>query len=202
MTRRLSSAASSAAWMTALFLSLSLQACATRFQIPSPVPPPIREHAIVAPLESAWESSLRALTALGFVPAEIDPGQRIIVSEFRLVEGNADRDRRRGVAGVAVERDVYSAGRERLLVNMTPLDADRTQVRLVAEVQAKIERRGEIQYGGVAGERSPLPLFTAWSTKTEATDPEWDTLTSNGILEDQFLAALVTELTKTNAAGQ
>ncbi len=186
-----------------LGLCLSLEGCATRFQIPSPVPPPVREHAIVAPLGQAREASLRVLTTLGFALAAPDPGQTVVVSEFRPVEGNSPLDRSRGVARIAVERDVYSAGRERLLLNLSPLDAERTQVRLAAEVQAKVERRGEIRYAGPSDARSPLPLFTAWTTApSKGQGAEWEALTSNGVLEDEFLAALVAELSQTSAGKQ
>lgn len=51
-----------------------------------------------------------------------------------------------GIARFAVERDTYSAARERLVVHLTPVSAGRTKVEVTAAVQARVERRGEIQY--------------------------------------------------------
>lgn len=160
----------------------------------------MREHVISAPLGQTWEANLRALTTLGFVPAETDPERGFVASEFRSVDGNSARDRSRGIARVAVERDVYAAGRARMLLNLSSLDAERTLVRLVAEVQAKVERRGEIRYDDVQGSSSPLPLFTAWTTaKSEDKGSEWESLTSNGVLEDEFIGALAGELAPRSA---
>jgi len=100
--------------------------------------------------------------------------------------------RNSGIARFTVERDIYSAGRERLLVTLLPTGADRTQVKVTAVVQAKVERRGEIQYAKASPEtaRTPTDLGT-----------DWEPLTSNGVLEDEFLAALAAELSRASAAS-
>lgn len=177
----------SAARLTAgLSACLSLAACsAQRFHIPSPVPPPIHEHTIAAPFGETWAAAMRALAMLNLPPGESDKTRGSIVTDFHSREGNSEQMRNTGIARLAVERDIYSAGRERLWVSLTPVGADRTQVQVAVVAQAKVVRRGEIQYGDASAK-------TTEGSAEPGTD--WEPLTSNGVLEDEFLAALAAEL--------
>lgn len=176
-------------------LSLALAGCATELRVPRFVPPPPHEFAASVPFDEAWEASLRALRRLDFTPVEGDRAQGTITSTFAL-DGNSERVRNDGVGRLAIERDLYAAGRGRLVVHVVPVGANDTQVHVAAEIQARVTRRGEVRYATAPG-TSALPLLTA-STPARAAGEgsEWETLTSDGVLEDEFLAAFVVELLK------
>lgn len=152
---------------------------------------------MAAPIGAVWEASQAALQKLGFVPADIEEMQGSIETGFRPLAGNTHAHRTSGVARLVVERDEYAAGRGRLLLQLVSEDADRSRVRVAAELQAQVTKRGEIQYAEAGRGWSLLPLFTAWTTAQAGAQPDgWEGLTSNGVVEDEFLAALTAELSR------
>ncbi len=186
-----------------LGLFLSLEACSTRFQIPRPSPLPTHEHLVLMPMDVAWKASLAALAARGFAPVETDAARGVIVTEFQALDGNTTRQRTDGIARLAVERDLYATGRARIALQLIPAGGDQTRILIAAQLEAKVTRFGEVQYAEVSGGRSSLPLFTAWTTARAGMEgDDWQTLTSNGVLEDEFLAAFVAELADAALLGE
>lgn len=191
----MSRAAAHALVAPGLGLCLLLGACSTRLRADPGVPPPVRGHVVAAPERSVWDGTLRALARLGFTPEDADRRGGLVATGFKELAGNSVRRRTRGVARLAVERDLYRRGRARLVVRVWPKGPARTRVEVAALVEGSVKRRGEIRYSRKRGWQSPLPLFTAWTTAPAEVDAKgWEALTSNGVLEDEFLAALLSEL--------
>ena len=184
--------------LLALGLCLGLGGCATQFKIPSPVPEPLAEHTVGAPVSDVWAVSLRALESLGFSPAESDQDQGTLVTAFRALDGNTAHNRTAGVARFAVERDIYATGRSRLLIRLLSLGELRTRVRVAAELQAKVRQRGDIRYDAKPGQQQAFPLITGdAAADDEKSRDDWEPLISNGVLEDRFLAELLSQVSAT-----
>lgn len=167
-------------------------ACSTEFKLPLPVPPPVASHTVDVPFAAAWTASLRALDRLGYVPERLDWRNGRFTTRFKLLPGNSARHRTAGVARVSVERDVYRRGRVRLHLALAPLSEEATRVTVAAEPEAQVRARGEIRYATASVRHTAFPLLHrggAHATVPTAAADGWEPLTSNGVLEDEFLAA-------------
>lgn len=180
--------------LIAFVLFLSPEGCSTAFRIPAPVPASLYEYDIPAPAQKVWDASLAALGALGFTTAEADQARGVLVSEFSSLDGNSERHRTSGVARFAIERDVYSDGGARLRVALAPERKDATRVRVAADLRGKLVQRGEIQPTASGDPPREPGSGAAASAELQSKDGDWTALTSNGVLEDDFLAALYTRL--------
>lgn len=172
--------------------------CTSQVHIPNPVPPPLTGHTVAAPLPTVWSASIGALQGLGFSNVAADEHQGILVTEDKHLKGNTAHNRNSGIARFAVERDIYSEGQSRLHITLLALEeSGQTEIRIAPELKGKVEKRGDIKYA---------PFKPA----TEAPDSDdenqaigvWETLSSNGVLEDRFLAALMDLLRSDNASRQ
>ncbi len=181
-----------------LGLFIGLLGCTSQVHIPTPVPPPLTGHTVTAPLPVAWSASIGALQGLGFVNVVADQNLGSLVTESKRLEGNTDHNRNSGIARFAVERDIYSEGQSRLHITLVDRkESGQTEIRIAAELKGKVEKRGDIKYA-------------PFKPVTEATDSDdenqaigvWETLSSNGVLEDRFLAALMDLLRNDNATRQ
>lgn len=172
---------------------LVLGACSSEVFIPAPVPPPVHEHVVAAPIEKALGASVAALGALGFTPAEVDDTKARVVSHFRPLDGNRDDHRTRGVGRLTFERDVYSGGEARLVVQMAP-EREATRVRVFADVRGRVARRGEVHYEPPPPASAVAPIDALAGGAAPAEKEGWQRLGSNGVLEDEFLAAFLSEL--------
>jgi len=172
--------------------------CTSQVHIPNPVPPPLTGRTITAPLPTVWSASIGALQGLGFSNVAADQNLGVIVTEDKHLKGNTAHNRNSGIARFAVERDIYSEGQSRLHITLLALEeSGQTEIRIAPELKGKVEKRGDIKYA---------PFKPA----TEAPDSDdenqaigvWETLSSNGVLEDRFLAALMDLLRSDNASRQ
>lgn len=172
--------------------------CTSQVHIPNPVPPPLTGRTITAPLPTVWSASIGALQGMGFQNVAVDTTQGVLVTENKRLEGNTAHNRNSGIARFAVERDIYSEGQGQLHITLLALEeSGQTEIRIVPELKGKVEKRGDIKYA---------PFKPA----TEAPDSDdknqaigvWETLSSNGVLEDRFLAALMDLLRSDNASRQ
>lgn len=165
------------------------------------MPGPIAEHTVGAPVAEVWEASLHALESLGFSPAESDQDRATIVTAFRPLAGNTAHDRTAGVARFAVERDIYATGRSRLLIRLLSLGGLRTRVRVGVELQAKVSQRGDIRYDAKPGQQQAFPLITGAAVPDdERPRDDREPLTSNGVIEDRFLAELMSQVSATDVS--
>lgn len=172
--------------------------CTSQVHIPNPVPPPLTGRTVAAPLPAVWSASIGALQGLGFANVAADQNLGVIVTEDKRLEGNTAHNRNSGIARFAVERDIYSEGQSRLHITLLALEeSGQTEIRIAPELKGKVEKRGDIKYA---------PFKPA----TEAPDSDdenqaigvWEVLSSNGVLEDRFLAALMDLLRSDNASRQ
>lgn len=81
---------------------------------------------------------------------------------------------------------------------MSRKNTEQTEIRITQELKGKIEKRGEIKY---------TPFKPATEKEHDSDDENqaigvWETLSSNGVLEDRFLAALMSLLHSDKAAPQ
>lgn len=186
-------------WMTIILgLCSGVLGCTSQVHIPNPVPPPLTGRTVAAPLPTVWSASIGALQGLGFLNVAADQNLGVIVTEDKHLKGNTAHNRNSGIARFAVERDIYSEGQSRLHITLLALEeSGQTEIRIAPELKGKVEKRGDIKYA---------PFKPA----TEAPDSDdenqtigvWETLSSNGVLEDRFLAALMDLLRSDNAARQ
>jgi len=183
-----------------LILSLcsGILGCTSQVHIPNPVPPPLTGRTVAAPLPTVWSASIGALQGLGFSNIAADEHQGVLVTEVKPLAGNTAHNRNSGIARFAVERDIYSEGQSRLHITLLSLEkSGQTEIRITPELKGKVEKRGDIKYA---------PFKPA----TEAPDSDdenqtigvWETLSSNGVLEDRFLAALMNLLRSDKTAQQ
>lgn len=180
-----------------LALGFGVFGCASQAHIPAPVPPPLIGRTIASPLSTVWPASIEALWSLGFSHVAADEAQGVLVTEAQRLEGNTVHNRNFGIARFAVERDIYSEGQSRLQITLAAGKAPRqTEIRIVPELKGKVEKRGDIKYDAFKP-----------ASKEDAGDENqpvgvWEALSSNGVLEDRFLAALMEQLGSGNAAPQ
>lgn len=173
-----------------LGLCSALIGCATQTSIPAPVPPPLSGHKIDAPLSAVKSASIQALQHLGFAKIATDDATGTLVTEEQAVSGNSARIRNAGIARLALERDIFLRGNSRLSVTLLGREnAQQTEIRPVATLRGLIEKRGDIQY-------APFNPTTEDAAEPANTVGVWEPLTSNGVLEDRFLAALLEILSK------
>ncbi|MCL7419725.1 MAG: hypothetical protein M8364_02315 [Methylobacter sp.] len=181
-----------------LVLCSGVLGCASQAHIPAPVPPPLTGRTIAMPLPTVWSASIGALQKLGFSNVAADVTQSVLVTEDKRLKGNTAHNRNFGIARFAVERDIYSEGQSRLHITLLARkEPGQTGIRIAAELKGKVEKRGDIKYA-------------PFKPPTEAPDSDdenqaigvWETLSSNGVLEDRFLAALMDLLRSDNAARQ
>lgn len=173
--------------------------CASQAHIPAPVPPPLTGRTIAAPLPAVWSASISALQKLGFSNIAADQNLGVIVTEDKRLEGNTAHNRNSGIARFAVERDIYSEGESRLHITLLALEeSGQTEIRIAPELKGKVEKRGGIKY-------APFKPSTEEEPDSDNENQAigiWETLTSNGVLEDRFLAALMDLLRSENTAQQ
>jgi len=173
--------------------------CASQAHIPAPVPPPLAGRTIAAPLPTVWSASIGALQGLGFSNVAADEHQGVLVTEDKRLKGNTAHNRNSGIARFAVERDIYSEGQSRLHIALfSQKNKGQTEIRITPELKGKVEKRGDIKYA---------PFKPAPKTESDSDDENqpvgvWETLTSNGVLEDRFLAALMNLLRSDKTAQQ
>ncbi len=179
-----------------LSLFIGLLGCTSQVHIPTPVPPPLTGRTIAAPLPTVWSASIGALQGLGFSNITADEHQGVLVTEDKRLEGNTAHNRNSGIARFAVERDIYSEGQSRLHITLVPRDEPgQTEIRIATELKGKVEKRGDIKY-------APFKPVTEAPNSDDDENQAigvWDTLSSNGVLEDRFLAALMDLLRNDNA---
>lgn len=179
-----------------LALGFGVFGCASQAHIPAPVPPPLIGRTVASPLSTVWPASIDALWSLGFSHVAADEAQGVLVTEAKRLEGNTVHNRNVGIARFAVERDIYSEGQSRLHITLVAGKEGQTEIRIVPELKGKVEKRGDIKYDAfkpaskeaVSDENQPVGV--------------WETLSSNGVLKDRFLAALMDQLRSGNAAPQ
>jgi len=179
-------------WPRILILGLcaALFGCATQTSIPAPVPPPLTGHKIDVPLLAVKSAGIAALQRLGFAKIAADDANGTLETEEQTVAGNTTNIRNAGIARLALERDVYLRGNSRLSVTLLARDnGQQTEIRPVATLRGLIEKRGDIQY-------APFNPTSADSAEPSQNVGVWEPLTSNGVLEDRFLAALLEALGK------
>ena len=172
-------------------LCAGMVGCASQTLIPSPVPPPLNNPTIAAPLPLAWPASIEALRKLGFVNIAANELQGVLVTEDKPIEGNTAHNQNSGIARFARARDIYSEGQIKLHITLLrQQNPGQTGIRIAVRLKGKVERRDGIQYAPFKPEVNKVP---------EANDENqpvgvWETLPSNGVLEDWFLAALMDSL--------
>jgi hypothetical protein len=177
----------------AIIMSLcaGMLGCATQTLIPSPVPPPLDNNTIAAPLPLAWSASIDALRKLGYVDVTANEIQGVLVTEDKRLEGNTAHNQNSGVARFALARDIYSEGQSRLQIKLLRQKNPRqTGVRIVVELKGKVEKRDDIKYTPF----KPEPKKEPDSDDEKQPVGVWEALPSNGVLEDRFLAALMDSL--------
>lgn len=159
----------------------------SQVHIPAPVPPPLAGRTIAAPLPTVWSASIGALQGLGFSNVAADEHQGVLVTEDKHLEGNTAHNRNSGIARFAVERDIYSEGQSGLHIALLALEEPgQTEIRIAPELKGKVEKRGDIKYAPFKPETEKV----SDSDENQAIGV-WETLYSNGVLEDRFLAALM-----------
>lgn len=179
-----------------LALGFGVFGCASQSHIPAPVPPPLIGRTVASPLSTVWPASIEALWSLGFSHVAADEAQGVLVTEAKRLEGNTVHNRNFGIARFAVKRDIYSEGQSRLHITLAAGKEGQTEIRIVPELKGKVEKRGDIIYDAfkpaskkaVSDENQPVGV--------------WEALSSNGVLEDRFLAALMDQLRSGNVAPQ
>ncbi|GEM_PF-2925916 len=182
-----------------LGLCAGLSGCTSQVHIPNPVPQPLARHTLAEPLPTVWSASIGALRGMGYQNVSADAVQGALVTEDKRHEGNTAHNRNAGIARFAVERDIYSEGQSRLhILLLTRRETGQTEVRITPELKGKVEKRGDIQYAPFKPTTEKAPDA---DTENQAVGV-WEALSSNGVLEDRFLAALMALLPTDKAAQQ
>ncbi|MBS4052973.1 MAG: hypothetical protein KGZ69_17475 [Methylomonas sp.] len=185
-------------WPKILLLGVcsALAGCATQTSIPAPVPPPLSGHTIAAPLSAVKSASLQALQKLGFSQITADDAHGTLISEEHTLAGNTAKIRNAGIARLSLEKDIYPRGTSQLTVSLLAKDdARQTEIRPVATLRGLLEKRGDIQY-------APFEPATEDAAEPSESVGVWEPLTSNGVLEDRFLAALLEILNSRPPTGE
>ncbi len=173
--------------------------CTSQVHIPNPVPPPLTGRTVAAPLPTVWSASIGALQGMGFQNVAADEHQGVLVTEVKPLAGNTAHNRNSGIARFAVERDIYSEGQSRLHITLLALEeSGQTEIRIAPELKGKVEKRGDIKYAPF----KPATEEVSDSDNENQAIGVWETLSSNGVLEDRFLAALMDLLRNSKTAQQ
>ncbi|MDO9168193.1 MAG: hypothetical protein Q7U18_03740 [Methylobacter sp.] len=174
-----------------LGLYTGLFGCTSQVHIPTPVPPPLTGRTVAAPMPTVWPASIAALQRMGFANVAANETQGVLVTEDKRLAGNTAHDRNSGVARFAVERDIYSEGQSRLHITLLSQEnTGQTKIQISSALKGKVEKRGDIKYAPF----KPAPKEASDSEAENQAIGVWETLTSNGVLEDRFLAALMESL--------